>query len=609
MTRDGDLARFRRVQELFTGAMELPPARRPSFLRDRTRDDATVSDEVLDLLQEAARSESTFAARARDAALDAVAADPAPAPAARVGAYRLVERPGEGGMGTVYRAEQETPIRRNVALKILQAGPDDDDLIARFLQEQQVLARMDDDAIARIYDAGSTAEGSPFFAMELVPGRSCTKFCDDHRLPLNVRLRIVVRTCLAVQHAHERGVVHRDLSPANVMVRFVAGEPTPKIIDFGLALLRESGADRRLTSVGQVLGTPGYMAPEQARGAIDAIDERSDVHALGALLCELLTSMPPCPDRGRSGRTPSLLLATLADGGAAAAAARQTTPARLRAALRDGLDRIVLRAIAEAKVDRYPTAEALADDLRRVLDGRAVEARPGGSPRRTRRMRHRWIVLNAAALIALGVEGYAHGRGPRAVGRPSGSSLAAIHGGVWRLDGADLVQSSLVSTSRRAVRQETTGASMEPGNTFLFGDPDWTDYDLTVAVRAEAGEHGFKVCFHAADSTTYCTFAVGSYYNKATDLSCFRAGLWHRDPKHLVDSGIDLSVWHEVRLEVRGARVRCCLDGEQVFTAATPGFTRGAVGFETWRSAARFRALCIRTPTGEILMRGFPRIE
>jgi len=210
------------------------------------------------------------------------------------GRYTLLEILGEGGMGTVYRAEQTAPVRRMVALKLIKIGMDSRAVLARFDAERQALALMDHSNIARVYDGGTTATGQPVFVMELVEGEPITAYCDRLRLPVQARLELFVVVCQAVQHAHQKGIIHRDLKPSNVLVTEVDGRPTPKVIDFGVAKATEVKlTDQSLGDTGAIVGTPTYMSPEQADPSSMDIDTRTDVYALGVILYELLVGSPP----------------------------------------------------------------------------------------------------------------------------------------------------------------------------------------------------------------------------------------------------------------------------------------------------------------------------
>ncbi len=341
-----------------------------------------------------------------------------------IGPYTLVERLGEGGMGTVYLAQQQEPVSRRVALKVIKFGFDTQQIIARFDAERQALALMNHDGIAKVFDAGTTDDGRPFFVMELVEGAPITQFCDERKLDTQQRLVLFVSVCQAVQHAHQKGVLHRDLKPSNVLVTEVDGQALPKIIDFGLAkAIGEPSSGRTdLTRLGQVLGTLQYMSPEQASLTSRDIDTRADIYSLGVLLYELLTGSTPL-ERERIGAAsidhilqwvreeeppwPSQRLAEPLVA-ASAAAARDTIPAQLRRLVVGDLDHIVMKAINKDRGRRYASANELAADMHRYLSDDPVEARPPSSVYRLRKMvrKHRTpaaVFAGVTGLIIVGV--------------------------------------------------------------------------------------------------------------------------------------------------------------------------------------------------------------
>ena len=343
----------------------------------------------------------------------------------KIGHYVLLEKIGEGGCGVVYLAEQEEPLRRRVALKIIKLGMETKSVIARFEAERQALAMMDHPNIARVFDAGETERGSPFFIMELVRGVQITKYCDQNRLDLRERLELFIQICHAIQHAHQKGIIHRDIKPSNIMVAVHDGRPVPKVIDFGIAKATEARlSEQQLLSVyAQMIGTPGYMSPEQADlGGVD-IDTRSDIYSLGVLLCELLVGRTPFSGqeqqpakiedlrrilRDREPPRPSVRFAGLTSAERRAiAAARQTTPRRLVAQLRADLDWVVLKALEKERDRRYETANGLGMELRRYLGNEAVMARPASWRYRLQKVvrRNRAVFLGAAAVTAALVAG------------------------------------------------------------------------------------------------------------------------------------------------------------------------------------------------------------
>lgn len=333
-----------------------------------------------------------------------------------IGRYRLLQKLGEGGMGSVYLAEQSEPVKRQVALKLIRGGVDSRTVIARFEAERQALAVMDHPNIARIYDGGTTASYQPFFVMELVQGPPITDYCDQHRLSPKQRLELFVPICQAVQHAHQKGIIHRDLKPSNVLVTEIDGKPVPKVIDFGVAkAIEQPLTDQSLGDTGAIVGTPTYMSPEQADPASMDIDTRTDIYALGVMLYELLTGSTPIDARHfRRGALlevlrivrevepprPSTKLST-AEALPSIAANRSLEPKQLQALLRNDIDWIVMKAIEKDRSLRYETANGFAADLQRYLSGEAVLAHPPSRWYRVKKFvrRYRGEVL-AASLLA-----------------------------------------------------------------------------------------------------------------------------------------------------------------------------------------------------------------
>jgi WD40 repeat protein/serine/threonine protein kinase/tetratricopeptide (TPR) repeat protein len=336
------------------------------------------------------------------------------------GKYTLVEAVGEGGMGSVWRAKQTEPVKRFVAVKLIKAGMDSRQVLARFEAERQALALMDHPNIAKVLDAGATPDGRPFFVMELVKGVPITDYCDAGKLTPKERLELFVPVCQAIQHAHQKGVIHRDIKPSNVLVALYDDRPVVKVIDFGVAKATGAALTERTidTGFGGVVGTPEYMSPEQATFNNLDIDTRSDVYALGVLLYELLTGSPPFARKELEKRgllemlrvvreeqppRPSTKLST-AEALPTLSANRGTEPRRLTGLLRNELDWVVMKALEKDRTRRYETANAFAADVQRYLGGEAVHAHPPGAGYRLKKFvrRHKGRVVAASlVLIAL----------------------------------------------------------------------------------------------------------------------------------------------------------------------------------------------------------------
>ncbi|HWA25058.1 MAG TPA: serine/threonine-protein kinase [Lacunisphaera sp.] len=338
----------------------------------------------------------------------------------RIGRYKLLEKIGEGGWGVVYLAGQEEPVQRRVALKIIKLGMETRSVIARFEAERQALAMMDHPNIARVYDAGATDRGPPYFVMELVRGVKITTYCDQHRLGLRARLDLFIQVCHAIQHAHQKGIIHGDIKPSNIMVAQQDGVAVPKVIDFGISKATEARLTDRLlfTSYAQLIGTPAYMSPEQADiNGLDT-DTRSDIYSLGVLLYELLTGTTPFDAkqllesgldemrrtlREKEPARPSTRLTTLEGAELARTAGeRQVEPHRLCAELHGDLDWIVMKALEKDRGRRYETANGLALDIQRHLNNEPVMARPPSRLYRFRKLvrRNRGVFAAGGAVAA-----------------------------------------------------------------------------------------------------------------------------------------------------------------------------------------------------------------
>ncbi|MDB6140042.1 MAG: Non-specific serine/threonine protein kinase [Verrucomicrobiaceae bacterium] len=335
-------------------------------------------------------------------------------PGDQIGRYRLIKQLGQGGFGIVWHAEQKQPIRREVALKIIRPGMDSRAVIARFRAEQKALERMEHPHIAAVLDAGATEKGRPYFVMELVKGRSITHYAEEHGLDLRQRLELFIKVCLAVQHAHQKGVMHRDLKPSNILVITQDGKPVPKVIDFGIAKALTDELDGLnslvYTAQGLVLGTPQYMAPEQARLGGGDMDIRVDVYSLGAILYELLTGSPPMLLNRNSRTSVDKLLQRIHEEEAeppserARQRAAQDKAAPVQASrLKGDLDWITLRALEKDPEHRYGTASILADELQRHLNDEPVHTGPPNTWYRVQKLvrRHRTAFVSAGLVATI----------------------------------------------------------------------------------------------------------------------------------------------------------------------------------------------------------------
>lgn len=419
-----DPARYRWIETIFQRAADLPAEQREAFLETACGNDPALREQVERLLAHADRPETFTPLR------DEMSRDDSPADGdgddlvgRHVGHYAVLERVGEGGFGDVYRAWQFEPLQRTVALKVIKRGMDTRHVIARFEAERDALALMDHPHIARVFDAGVTDDGRPYFVMEFVEGQPMTTFCDERNLSVRDRIRLFAHVCHAVQHAHQKGIIHRDLKPTNIIVSVIDGVSVAKVIDFGIAkAVRGQSTGETIETVQRgPIGTPAYMAPEQATPGSGDLDTRVDIYALGVLLYELLVGARPFDAqrldampfdevlhviREEEPPRPSTRVGTLGPERRRIARNRRVDPRTLRRVLRGDLDWITVKCMEKDRSRRYATASELAADLQRHLAHEPVLATPPSTLYRARKFlrRHRFGVL-AAAVIALALIG------------------------------------------------------------------------------------------------------------------------------------------------------------------------------------------------------------
>ncbi len=435
-------------------------------------------------------------------------------PGTFIGRYQLLERIGEGGFGLVFMAEQAEPVQRKVALKIIKAGMDTREVIARFEAERQALALMNHPNIARVLDAGATETGRPFFVMELVNGIPITDYSDQKELSTTDRLRLFMKVCAAVQHAHQKGIIHRDLKPSNILVTLIDGEAVPKVIDFGVAkALGQKLTEKTLfTRFQQMIGTPAYMSPEQAELSGVDVDTRSDIYSLGVLLYELLTSRTPFDPktllaagldemrriiRETDPPRPSTRLSTLHDPERTAVAKhRQAEPGALSRLMQGDLDWIVMKALEKDRARRFGTASALADDLQHHLNHEPVQASPPSAAYRAQKFirRHRFgvamattVALALAAGLAAALLGFERARTEASKSRQVAQFLKDMLQGVGPSvalgRNTEMLREILDKTAER-VGQDLKGQPEVAAE--LLNTLGWVYYDLGDDSHAEA---------------------------------------------------------------------------------------------------------------------------
>jgi len=408
------------AEEIFHRAAEIEdPSGRAAYLDQACRADATLRAEVESLLKAHDKAGSFLEGTPAGVTVESPARTEGPG--TRIGRYDLLELLGEGGMGLVYLAQQQEPVKRRVALKIIKPGMDSKQVIARFEAERQALALLDHPNIAHVFDAGCTETGRPYFVMEQVKGMSITRYCDEHKLDIEQRLRLFEQVCEAVQHAHQKGIIHRDLKPSNILVTLQGDRPVPKIIDFGIAKATSQSLTEgtMFTYQGQFLGTPEYMSPEQADLGTQDIDTRSDIYSLGVVLYELLAGVLPFEAesftkvglaeiqrtiREQEPASPSARLTQMGDKAKVIAESRGTQVVPLARRLHRELEWIPLKAMRKDRCRRYRSASEMADDIRNYLTGLPLIAGPETTIYRVQKFVHKHAgSVATGALVAVAI--------------------------------------------------------------------------------------------------------------------------------------------------------------------------------------------------------------
>ena len=409
-----------REEEIFDAASRLPQENRAGYLRDACGGDDALRQRVAALLDAHEKAGDYLADASTGSKRTIFVTVPVSEKSGdKIGHYKLLQQIGEGGCGVVYMAEQEEPVRRRVALKVIKLGMDTKSVIARFEAERQALAIMDHPNIAKVLDAGATENGRPYFVMELVRGIKITDYCDQNKLTTEQRLRLFTQVCNAIQHAHQKGIIHRDIKPSNILVTLHDGVPVPKVIDFGIAKATQGRLTNQtlFTAFEQFIGTPAYMSPEQAEMSGLDVDTRSDIYALGVLLYELLTGRTPfdpnqlmqagLDELRRTIREiepvrPSTRLNTMLEADLTTVAQRRHADApKLIHSLRGDLDWIVMKTLEKDRTRRYETANGLAMDIDRFLSNEPVLARPPSTLYRFQKLARRNKTVFAAAGAAI----------------------------------------------------------------------------------------------------------------------------------------------------------------------------------------------------------------
>jgi WD40 repeat protein/serine/threonine protein kinase len=606
-------------ETIFATALALPPEERARYLDKSCRDDANLRQRVEVLLQ--AHAGGGFLEEpAAPVAAQTLRISPAISerPGDMIGRYKLLQQIGEGGCGVVYMAEQEEPVQRRVALKVIKLGMDTKQVIARFEAERQALAMMDHPNIAKVLDGGATETGRPYFVMELVRGVKITEYCDHNNLPTDKRLELFMQVCRAIQHAHQKGIIHRDIKPSNILVTLHDGVPVPKVIDFGIAKATQGRlTDMTLfTAFEQFIGTPAYMSPEQAELSGLDIDTRSDIYSLGVLLYELLTGKTPFDAsallkagldemrrtiREQEPERPSTKLSTMVDGELTSTAKRHhTEPPKLVSAVRGDLDWIVMKCLEKDRARRYETANGLGMDIQRHLNNEPVTACPPSNFDRLQKLVHRNKLAFSAGAAVVGalVLGTAVSLWQAVVAtRARASAITAQKQAEQaRISEAEQRQKAVVARDQARHQELDARANLYVANVALANEALRKDHldrarellrkaALAAAAVAPSGTskdppgkdlRGWEWRYLWAETRGDDLFILGRHD------PCARVALWMPDGVRAVSCGDDnlVKIWNVAERRLLN---QVSLDGRPRGLALSPEATRLAVGLEDGR--------------------------